>query len=123
MFYLRALCNRYDHSLVKSIYLLVCADLNHHVQQSNITECLTISCVLNLQIREKERKIKEEQMPAITQAKRRQKLIANLPKLFNAIFFLYHKRTVVKREELLNKIITGSVDILDRSKQKHIHLF
>ena len=93
------------------------------MQQSNITECLTISCVLNLQIREKERKIKEEQMPAITQAKRRQKLIANLPKLFNAIFFLYHKRTVVKREELLNKIITGSVDILDRSKQKHIHLF
>ncbi|XP_008447443.2 CDT1-like protein a, chloroplastic [Cucumis melo] len=65
-------------------------------------------------IREKERKIKEDQMPAITQAKRRQKMIAGLPKLFNAIFFLYHKRTVIKREELLNKIIVGSVDILDR---------
>ncbi|KAE8650673.1 CDT1-like protein a, chloroplastic [Cucumis sativus] len=79
---------------------------------NDILDVLSESLVQS--IREKERKIKEEQMPAITQAKRRQKLIANLPKLFNAIFFLYHKRTVVKREELLNKIITGSVDILDR---------
>ncbi|CAK9323533.1 unnamed protein product [Citrullus colocynthis] len=65
-------------------------------------------------IREKERKIKEEQMPAITQAKRRQKMIANLPKLFNAIFFLFHKRTVITREELIYKIIVGSVDIVDK---------
>ena len=78
---------------------------------------LRISRVLNLQIREKERKIKEEQMPAISQAKRRQKMIASLPKLFNAIFFLFHKRTVITREELIYKIIVGNMDIVDKSKQ------
>ncbi|XP_022963958.1 CDT1-like protein b [Cucurbita moschata] len=67
-------------------------------------------------IREKERKIKEEQMPAISQAKRRQKMIASLPKLFNAIFFLFHKRTVITREELIYKIIVGNVDIVDKKE-------
>lgn len=78
---------------------------------------LRISRVLNLQIREKERKVKEEQTPAISQAKRRRKMIANLPKLFNAIYFLFHKRTVITKEELIFKIISGNVDIVDRSKQ------
>ncbi|XP_038887484.1 CDT1-like protein b [Benincasa hispida] len=78
----------------------------------DILDVLTPSLVQS--IREKERKIKEEQMPAITQAKRRQKMIANLPKLFNAIFFLFHKRTVITREELIYKVIVGSVDITDR---------
>ncbi|TYK24234.1 CDT1-like protein b [Cucumis melo var. makuwa] len=74
--------------------------------EDDILDVLSSSLVQS--IKEKERKVKEEQMPAITQAKRRQKMIANLPKLFNAIFFLYHKRTVIRKQKLLNEIIAGS---------------
>ncbi|KAL0560332.1 hypothetical protein IC582_000733 [Cucumis melo] len=74
--------------------------------ENDIGDVLSPSLVQS--IREKERKVKEEQMPAITQAKRRQEMIANLPKLFNAIFFLYHKRTVIRRQELFHKIIASS---------------
>ena len=60
----------------------------------------------------------EEQDPAISLAKRRQRMIACLPKLFNMIHFLFQsiKRSVITKEELVHKIIAGHCDIADRSK-------
>ncbi|XWS76277.1 hypothetical protein CRYUN_Cryun01aG0161500 [Craigia yunnanensis] len=67
-------------------------------------------------IREKERKAMEEQDPAISLAKRRKRMIACLPKLFNMIHFLFQsiKRSVITKEELVHKIIAGHCDIADR---------
>ncbi|PPS01761.1 hypothetical protein GOBAR_AA18896 [Gossypium barbadense] len=69
-------------------------------------------------IREKERKALEEQDPAISQAKRRQRMIACLPKLFNMIHYLFQsiKRSVITKEELMHKIIAGHCDIVDRGE-------
>ncbi|KAB1213734.1 CDT1-like protein a, chloroplastic [Morella rubra] len=67
-------------------------------------------------IREKERKAIEERNPAISQAKRRQQMIACLPKLFNKIHFLFQlsRQSVITKEELIHKIIASHYDILDR---------
>ncbi|XWS31443.1 hypothetical protein CRYUN_Cryun23aG0076300 [Craigia yunnanensis] len=69
-------------------------------------------------IREKERKAMEEQDPAISQAKRRQLMIACLPKLFNMIHYLFQSinRSVITKEELTHKIIAGHCDIADRGE-------
>lgn len=67
-------------------------------------------------IREKERLASMEKDPAISQAKRRQQMIASLPKLFDMIYFLYQsiRRSIITKEELIQKIITGHLDIVDR---------
>ncbi|KAK4281258.1 hypothetical protein QN277_012777 [Acacia crassicarpa] len=67
-------------------------------------------------IKERERVAMEERNPAIAQAKRRQKMIACLPKLFNMIHLLIHSmnRSVVTKAELLSKIISNHCDIVDR---------
>ncbi|XP_030488561.2 CDT1-like protein a, chloroplastic [Cannabis sativa] len=67
-------------------------------------------------IREKEIKAMEERDPAITQAKRRRKMIASLPKLFNMIHFLFQSinRSVITKEELMHKIVSSHFDIVDK---------
>ncbi|XP_058208425.1 CDT1-like protein a, chloroplastic isoform X2 [Rhododendron vialii] len=67
-------------------------------------------------IREKEKKATEEQDPAISQAKKRQQMVASLPKLFNAIHFLFQsmKRSVITKEELMHRIIANHLDVVDR---------
>ncbi|ESQ51712.1 hypothetical protein EUTSA_v10016441mg [Eutrema salsugineum] len=67
-------------------------------------------------IKEQERKAIEDQNPAISQAKRRRKMIACLPKLFNVIHYLIQsiRRWVITKEDLVHKIIAGHVDITDR---------
>ncbi|PPR90450.1 hypothetical protein GOBAR_AA30232 [Gossypium barbadense] len=69
-------------------------------------------------IREKERKAMEELDPAISQAKRRQRMIACLPKLFNMIHYLFQSlnRSVITKEELTHKMIAGHCDIADRGE-------
>ncbi|XWS46956.1 hypothetical protein CRYUN_Cryun14cG0112300 [Craigia yunnanensis] len=69
-------------------------------------------------IMEKERKAIEERDPAISQAKRRQRMIACLPKLFNMIIYLFQsiKHSVITKEELVHKIIAGHCDIADRGE-------
>ncbi|CAH2059940.1 unnamed protein product [Thlaspi arvense] len=69
-------------------------------------------------IKEQERKAIEDQNPAISLAKRRRKMIACLPKLFNVIHYLIQsiRRWVITKEELVHKIIAGHSDITDRSK-------
>ncbi|KAI8569644.1 hypothetical protein RHMOL_Rhmol02G0293200 [Rhododendron molle] len=67
-------------------------------------------------IKERERKAIEEKDPAISQAKRRQKMIASLPKLFDVIRFLFQsiERSVVTKEEFMHKIVANYLDIVDR---------
>ncbi|KAL4377482.1 hypothetical protein GQ457_02G003760 [Hibiscus cannabinus] len=69
-------------------------------------------------IREKEGKAIEEQDPAVWQEKKRQRMIACLPKLFNMIHHLFQtiKRSVITKEELVHKIIAGHCDISDRGE-------
>lgn len=73
----------------------------------------------SFKIKEQERKAIEDQNPAISQAKRRRKMIACLPKLFNVIHYLIQsiRRWVITKEELVHKIIAGHADITDRSKK------
>ncbi|CAN1136521.1 CDT1-like protein a, chloroplastic [Linum perenne] len=76
-------------------------------------------------IREKQRKAEEENDPAISQAKRRRKMIASSPKLFNTIHFLFQSigRSVVTKDELIHKIIAGQSDIADRREvEERLHL-
>ncbi|WCJ38376.1 hypothetical protein M5689_019441 [Euphorbia peplus] len=70
---------------------------------------------LRQSIRETERKTQEERDPAISQAKRRRQMIACLPKLFNKIHFLIQSidRSVITKKELMHKIITSHVDVVD----------
>ncbi|KAL6217518.1 hypothetical protein ACLB2K_010735 [Fragaria x ananassa] len=67
-------------------------------------------------LREKERKATEERTPAITQAKRRQKMIAKLPKLFNMIHFLFQSmnHSFITKQELVHKIIWNHCDMINR---------
>lgn len=60
----------------------------------------------------------EERDPAISQAKKRKKIIASLPKLFNMIHMLFHSRnrSVITKRELLSEIISSHCDIVDRSE-------
>ncbi|XP_027901896.1 CDT1-like protein a, chloroplastic [Vigna unguiculata] len=67
-------------------------------------------------IREKERMTMEERDPAITQAKKRKKNIANLPKLFDMIRLLLRQRNCITKMELVSKIISSHSDIVDRSE-------
>ncbi|XP_039684034.1 CDT1-like protein a, chloroplastic isoform X4 [Medicago truncatula] len=76
-------------------------------------------------IQEKERIAMEERDPAISQAKKRKKIIASLPKLFNMIHMMFHSinRSVITKEELMSKIISSHRDIVDRSEvEEQLHL-
>ncbi|CAA0832169.1 CDT1-like protein a- chloroplastic [Striga hermonthica] len=69
-------------------------------------------------IREKERLAAIEQDPAISRAKSRQKMIASLPKRFDTIYYLFQSmgRSVVTKEELIQKIVTGDLKVTDRNE-------
>ncbi|KAG2308691.1 hypothetical protein Bca52824_028439 [Brassica carinata] len=73
---------------------------------------------LRQSIKEQETKAIEESNPAISEAKRRRKMVACLPKLFNVIHYLIQsiRRWILTKEELVNKIIAGHSDITDRKE-------
>ncbi|GAA0151253.1 DNA metabolism protein [Lithospermum erythrorhizon] len=76
-------------------------------------------------IRDKERKVLIENDPAISQAKWRQKMIAKLPKFFDMVYFLFQsiKRSVITKEELVHKILSNNLDIIDKSEiEEHLAL-
>ncbi|MED6165317.1 CDT1-like protein a, chloroplastic [Stylosanthes scabra] len=58
----------------------------------------------------------EERDPAISQAKRRKRMIVSLPKMFNMIHLLLQSmnRSVIMKAELVSKIISGNCGIVDR---------
>ncbi|KAK1356701.1 CDT1 domain-containing protein [Heracleum sosnowskyi] len=67
-------------------------------------------------IREKEKKTLEDQDPAISQAKRRQQMIASLPKLFDMVHYFFQsiKRSAITKDELIHKIVANHLDIVDK---------
>ncbi|KAJ9564988.1 hypothetical protein OSB04_000954 [Centaurea solstitialis] len=67
-------------------------------------------------IEEKERKAIEENDPAISQAKWRKQMIAGLPRLFDILLFFFQsiKRSVITKEELVHRIISSHLEIVDR---------
>ncbi|KAL6516163.1 hypothetical protein OROGR_019468 [Orobanche gracilis] len=69
-------------------------------------------------IRKKERLATLERDPAISQAKQRRKMIASLPKRFDTIYYLFQsiRRSVVTKEELIQKVITGDPNVIDRGE-------
>ncbi|KAF3653836.1 putative metal tolerance protein 4-like [Capsicum annuum] len=69
-------------------------------------------------IREKESEALAEQSSAISQDKRRKQMIARLPRLFDMIYFLFRsiKRSFMTKEELMHKVISGHLEITDRSE-------
>lgn len=58
----------------------------------------------------------EEQDPIMSQARRREQLIASVPKLFDMICLLFQsiRRSVITKEELIHKIVVGHLDIVDK---------
>ncbi|CAN8315503.1 unnamed protein product [Cochlearia groenlandica] len=94
---------------------------NDEVQEEDVSSDDQILSILHNKLRqsikEQERKAMEDQDPAISQAKRRRKMIACLPKLFNVIHYLIQsiRRWIITKEELVHKIIAGHSDITDRS--------
>ncbi|KAL5068096.1 hypothetical protein RYX36_018983 [Vicia faba] len=76
-------------------------------------------------IREKEIMAIEERDPAISQAKKRKKIIASLPKLFNMIHMMFQSRnrSVITKDELINTLISSHSDIVDRREvEEQFHL-
>jgi len=71
-----------------------------------------------LQLKEKERRILQEQDPVVSQSRRRHHLMAGVPKIFDMIRLLFQsvRRSVITKEELIHKIVAGNLDIVDRSK-------
>ncbi|KAK6164490.1 hypothetical protein DH2020_001354 [Rehmannia glutinosa] len=67
-------------------------------------------------IREKERLAAMERDPSISQAKRRRQVIASLPKRFDMIYYIFQsiRRSVVTKEELVQKIINGDLEVTDK---------
>ena len=60
----------------------------------------------------------EEQDPIISQARRREQLMAGVPKLVDMICLLFQSvgRSIITKEELIHKLVAGHLDIVDRSK-------
>ncbi|KAL7583996.1 hypothetical protein Lser_V15G41806 [Lactuca serriola] len=77
-------------------------------------DCDILSGDLFASIKEKERKAKEENDPAISHAKWRKQMIAGLPKLFDSLLFIFQKRSVITKEELIHTIISCRLEIVDR---------
>ncbi|WZZ54914.1 LOW QUALITY PROTEIN: hypothetical protein YC2023_055021 [Brassica napus] len=73
---------------------------------------------LRQSIKEQETKAIEESNPAISEAKRRRKMVACLPKLFNVIHYLIQsiRRWILTKEELVHKNIAGHSDVTDRKE-------
>ncbi|KAL9680567.1 hypothetical protein QQ045_018448 [Rhodiola kirilowii] len=67
-------------------------------------------------IMEKEQKAREENDPAISQAKRRRDMIAGLPKLFDMVHFYFQskKRSIVTKEEFMHSMLASHSGFLKR---------
>lgn len=60
----------------------------------------------------------EDRDAGVIEAKRRQQMIACLPKLFDMIHLIFQsmKRSVMTKQELMYKIIANHCDIVDKGK-------
>ncbi|CAN6544995.1 unnamed protein product [Malus baccata var. baccata] len=69
-------------------------------------------------LKDEERTAIEEQIPAISQAKRDKQMISSLPKLFDMIHFLFQSmnRSAITKEELVHKLIWNNLDFTDTNE-------
>ncbi|KAI0496782.1 hypothetical protein KFK09_023106 [Dendrobium nobile] len=69
-------------------------------------------------IRDKEKKAMEERDANVAGATLRKKLIASLPKLFDAmlLIFQYGNRSVITKQELVHKILSCNCSVTDRNE-------
>ncbi|KAI4341776.1 hypothetical protein MLD38_026460 [Melastoma candidum] len=69
-------------------------------------------------IQEKEKKTMEDRDPAISRAKRRQEILAGLPRLFNMIHYIStsRRRTVITKEELVYQIVATKSEMTDKKE-------
>lgn len=83
--------------------------------RDNILDILPHALIQSIQ--EKERLTLMEQEPAISQAMRRRKMIACLPKLFDRVYFFFQsiRRSVITKEELIQKLIS-QLDVVDKKE-------
>ncbi|KAL3697503.1 hypothetical protein R1sor_011579 [Riccia sorocarpa] len=67
-------------------------------------------------VREKERKMKDENTKELMLQKKRQQVLASLPKMFNQLRWIFQsmKRTVLPRSELIKNVLSTNPDITDR---------
>ncbi|KAL9239732.1 hypothetical protein vseg_014026 [Gypsophila vaccaria] len=67
---------------------------------------------------EKEQRALEEQNPIVLQARKQEQLMAGVPKLFDMIQITFQsiRRSVMTKDELIHKLITGHMDIVDRGE-------
>ncbi|KAL3691208.1 hypothetical protein R1sor_004859 [Riccia sorocarpa] len=67
-------------------------------------------------VREKERKMKDENTKELMLQKKRQQVLASLPKMFNQLRLIFQsmKRTVLPRSELIKNVLSTNPDITDR---------
>lgn len=74
-------------------------------------------------IRKKERRALDDQLEGVAESKRRQKMIASLPKLFDIIHLIFQSanRSILTKEELISKIITSQFDMVDKCKYLPFH--
>ncbi|CAL9198077.1 CDT1-like protein a, chloroplastic [Musa acuminata AAA Group] len=69
-------------------------------------------------IKEKERKTAQEEEAGVSNAIRRQKLIASLPCIFDMILLIFQswKRSVMTKNELIYKLLSSNCKIVDRGE-------
>lgn len=86
------------------------------VSSKDVSDMLPESLLQSL--KERERRILQEQDPVVSQARRRQQLMAGVPKLFDMIRLLFQsiRRSIITKEELIHKIVAGNLDIVDRKE-------
>ncbi|KAL9269107.1 CDT1-like protein [Drosera capensis] len=67
-------------------------------------------------VREEEKKLLEENDPAISQEKKHHRMLARLPQLLDTIHFLFQSINcaVITKDEFIYKVIIGSREIVDR---------
>ncbi|THU53934.1 hypothetical protein C4D60_Mb10t19620 [Musa balbisiana] len=70
------------------------------------------------EIKEKERKTAQEEEAGVSNAIRRQKLIASLPCIFDMILLIFQswKRSVMTKNELIYKLLSSNCKIVDRGE-------
>ncbi|KAK9747656.1 hypothetical protein RND81_02G006200 [Saponaria officinalis] len=90
--------------------------VRNSVASSDLLDVLPENVLYSLM--EKEQRTLEEQEPAVLQARKREQLMAGVPKLFDMIQLSFQsiRRSVMTKEELIQKLITGHLDIVDRGE-------
>ncbi|KAJ6792681.1 CDT1-like protein a, chloroplastic [Iris pallida] len=94
-------------------------DQETRVKGSSVDDTLSFLPESLLQsVREKEKKALEEKDAGVVEAKRRQKLIAGLPNIFDIILLIFQssKHSVMTKQDLIYKIVVNNSKIVDRGE-------